>query len=73
MDRAMILSHLEIVLRHVDQGARHIVQQRDLIVRLERFGFDTTEAQGLLAQFKHAQLAHIEHRDRLQEMLEDSN
>jgi hypothetical protein len=55
MDRAMILDHLAGVLRHVDQGARHIVQQRDLIARFERGGIDPAKAKGLLAQFEYTQ------------------
>ena len=69
----MILDHLAMVLRHVDQGARHIVQQRDLITRFERAGIDSAEAQRLLAQFEHSQSQHIEHRNRLQAMLANSN
>ena len=69
MDRAMLLEHLAVALRHVSEGERHIAQQHEIIASLERDGFDTSAAKAVLLQFEEIQGMHIAHRDRLKKEL----
>jgi DNA-binding winged helix-turn-helix (wHTH) protein len=69
MDRAMTERHLVQAEDHVRQGARHVAQQSQRIAELKRRGYETTEAQALLAEFEKTLALHIAHRDRLKKVL----
>jgi hypothetical protein len=72
MDRAMLLEHLAVALRHVSEGERHIAQQQGIIASLEREGLDTSAAKAVLLQFEALQGMHVAHRDRLKKELAES-
>jgi hypothetical protein len=65
MDAALLKQHLELAERHVLEGDRHVMRQRELVAELERDGHDTTDANILLRQFEDLLAVHIQHRDRL--------
>jgi hypothetical protein len=69
MDRALLRRHLAQTERYITEGERHIADQRDLIVKLERDGHDTVHARRLLIQFEELQALHIAARERLQAQL----
>ena len=60
-----------MVLRHVEQTERPIVQQRAVIGRLPLHGLSVDSAENMLAVLEKFQDLHIEHRDRLQIMLDN--
>ena len=49
---------LEMVRRHVEEGAGHIEKQRALIAQLWAAGLPTEEAQALLGTFEAVQCQH---------------
>jgi hypothetical protein len=51
--------------RHVEEGARIIARQRELIDRLAGKHQDTRDAEVLLHQFEETQELHVSDRDRL--------
>ena len=69
MDLRLVHHHLAEAERHVALGERHIAEQEERIARLARQGHDTTVAQRLLNSFFALQLQHIQHRDRIRNML----
>jgi hypothetical protein len=44
VNRQLIERHLAQAERHIAEGERHIAQQRELVDRLERAGYDLTTA-----------------------------
>lgn len=54
-------SELEMVRRHVREGARHVANQRALIVRLKERALPTGEAEALLTTFEDSQRQHEAH------------
>jgi hypothetical protein len=58
-------TELEMVTRHVAEGARHIVKQRALIARLREAGLPTQEAEALLVAFEDSQRQHEDHLARI--------
>ncbi len=54
-------SKLEMLRRHVREGAAHITQQRTLISRLQRAKISTADAYALLATFEELQRQHESH------------
>ncbi|PIK73757.1 hypothetical protein CS379_06605 [Methylobacterium frigidaeris] len=58
-------TELDMVQRHVKDGARHIVKQRAVIDRLQRCNLPTEDAEALLILFEGIQRQHQEHLARL--------
>jgi hypothetical protein len=60
-------TELEMVRRHVRQGAAHIERQRDVLARLEGLGNVSLVAQAkqLLGEFQAIQREHESHLERL--------
>jgi hypothetical protein len=74
MDRAMIELHLASAEEHVALGAATVERQREIIVKLERDGHGTIEAQRLLVYFEEQLAMHVADWDRLRkELAEISN
>ena len=61
----MTVQHLAEAELGVALGKRHVSAQRARIERLERNGFDSTQAKQLLAIFESSQRLFVERRDRL--------
>ncbi|CAO4182699.1 hypothetical protein [Methylorubrum populi] len=57
-------TELEMVRRHVKDGAMHVAEQRALIARLRQRGLPTEEAESLLVTFEDVQLQHEDHLAR---------
>jgi hypothetical protein len=70
MDKAMVLGHLEQARRHVAEGEKRVASQCELVTELERDGHDSSQARQLLREFEEVQRLHLEHRDRLEKILE---
>jgi len=69
MSRATLLAHLAQVERHVRQGERHLLRQREIVDELERHGHGHSQtakmAREILDTFEMAQSAHLTHQARL--------
>jgi len=65
MDRTMVGEHLAMAERHVEEGIRHVEQQRALVATLARDGHDVTAPRALLTQFEELLRLHVADRDRL--------
>ena len=65
VERAILEKHLAEAEAHVALGARHVEQQRALILKLVSTGCDSAEAKVLLRLFEELQVEHVSHRDRL--------
>ena len=72
MDREMVRQHLEMAERHVSEGLRHVLQQRELVEKLHCNGHDTREANTLLCRFEDLLELHIKDRNRLRKELASS-
>ncbi|AWB20789.1 hypothetical protein DA075_07555 [Methylobacterium currus] len=59
-------TELDMVRRHVEEGAQHIAQQRALIVHLRREDLPTSEAEALLVLFEDLQRQHQDHLARIE-------
>jgi glycerol dehydrogenase-like iron-containing ADH family enzyme len=57
-------TELEMVRRHVRQGAEHVANQRALIARLSAYGLPTEAAEAILANFEDLQHQHEAHLAR---------
>ncbi|WP_449410022.1 hypothetical protein [Methylobacterium komagatae] len=57
-------TELDMLRRHVRQGAGHIAKQRALVAKLKADGLSCEEAQALLATFEDLQRQHQEHLAR---------
>ena len=55
---------LEMVRRHVREGAEHVARQRALLARLKERGLPTAEAERLLEDFEDVQRQHEDHLAR---------
>jgi hypothetical protein len=55
---------------HVAQGAIHLAQQREIIIKLDAHGCDSKPARELLTRFIELQALHVSGRDGLQVELE---
>jgi hypothetical protein len=71
MYRTLLMLHLAQVDRFFSQGERHIAQQRELILRMERGGDEITEATQLLRQMQKLQVSYVATRERLLKELTD--
>jgi hypothetical protein len=60
-------TELEMVRRHVRQGADHVAHQRALLARLIADGLPTEEAAALLANFEDLQEQHEAHLARVED------
>ena len=69
MDLAWLRNALAQAERHVVSGQRHIDQLVDQIELLDRDGHDSTQMRELLLTFLESQKGHVQHRDRLRELL----
>jgi hypothetical protein len=67
MNLAMLEQHLAEAEGHVALGEDHIARQRELIVKIEQQGHDSTEANRLLCSFEALQAIHRADRDRLRQ------
>ena len=69
MKRSMLLDHLAQVERHVSEGERHLLRQREIVAELERHGRGHSRtasmARVILKTFEQAQSAHLNDRARL--------
>ncbi|AWN37744.1 hypothetical protein DK427_20105 [Methylobacterium radiodurans] len=54
-------TELEMVRRHVRQGAEHVAKQRALVIRLRASGLPVEEAEALLGTFEDFQRQHEAH------------
>lgn len=59
-------SELEMVRRHVREGAGHVANQRALVIRLKGYGLPTAEAEALLATFEDSQAQHEAHLSKVE-------
>jgi hypothetical protein len=77
MNRATLFAHLALVERHVCDGERHLLRQREIVDELERHGrgeSQTTKiAKDILLSIEMAQSAHLNHRARLLLALQGDN
>jgi hypothetical protein len=58
-------SELEMVQRHVREGERHLVHQREMIAWHLEHGNLPEQSERLLANFEDMQRLHLEHLARL--------
>ena len=65
MDRAQILAYLQAAEEHISNGARQIVERRDLVFRLKSAGIASSDEIVFLREMENTQRKHIAERDRL--------
>ena len=58
-------TELEMVRRHIREGAGQLASQRFLIARMRMNGIPTDEAEALLATFEDTHRQHEAHRARI--------
>jgi hypothetical protein len=65
----MLLDNIAEIERHIREGERHLLHQREIVDELERHGRGNSQttkvARDILASFEKAQSAHLNHRARL--------
>ena len=59
-------TEIEMVRRHVRDGAQAVARQREMIEHLREEGLPSDEAQRLLLQFEDLQRQHEQHLQRLE-------
>ena len=59
-------SVIEMLRRHVREGARHVANQHLLITRLKQHSLPTEDAEALLVTFEDLQRQHEEHLARVE-------
>lgn len=64
-------TELEMMRRHVAQGARAIERQRGRVKEMRAAGHDTARAEEILHQFEQTQRMHSDHLRRLMDGPED--
>jgi hypothetical protein len=69
MDGQMLADHLATAEHYVQHGVDRVLQQRRLIIDLERDGHDTAEARRLFVQMEDILAIFIADRDRLRAKL----
>jgi hypothetical protein len=76
MNRAAVLEHLAHTERHIRDGERHLLRQREIVAELECHGHGHSTAarlaRDLLELFEKAQSAHLDERARLMLALQAS-
>ena len=60
---------LDMAVRHVDEGERHVVQQERILSELRLRGQPTDMAENLLGEFRQTLEQHKEHRDYIEASL----
>ena len=69
MKRAMLLDHPAYVERHISDGERHLLRQREIVDELERHGRGNSQtakmAREILAIFEMSQTQHLNDRTHL--------
>ena len=60
-----LASDLAMVRRHVAEGQRHVLRQREIIDHLRELGGATNTAEDLLAEFEMTLSEHEAHLERL--------
>jgi hypothetical protein len=77
MNRATLLARLAYVERHIRDGERHLLRQREIVDELERHGRGQSEtakmARVTLESFEMAQSSHLNDWAHLQEALREDN
>ena len=77
MKRSILLHHLAQVERHIRDGERHLLRQREIVDELERHGRGQSEtakmARVTLESFEMAQSSHLNDWAHLQEALREDN
>jgi DNA repair protein RadC len=77
MDRETLFDWLAVAERHVGEGARQLLQQRELLSRFQTQGHRKSTIAGmareLLDTMERLQAHHIDHRDRLIKLLRDGH
>jgi len=71
MDRHILLEHLALAERHVDEGEGHLAQQRAHVDELERDGRDSSVARELLHTMEQTQVLHLADRERIRRELDE--
>jgi hypothetical protein len=75
MKRSQLLDHLAHVERHIRDGERHLLRQREIVAELERHGrghSQTTKlAKDVLAAFEMSQSVHLNDRAHLLQALRE--
>ena len=75
MKRSMLLDHLVHVERHILDGERHLLRQREIVDELERHGRGHSEtakmARDILVTFEMTQSAHLNDRAHLLQALQE--
>jgi hypothetical protein len=69
MDRQTILERLQLVHRHIAEGAKALAHQRTLIARLREDGHSTEAAEAMLGVFENTQTLHVADLTQLQREL----
>jgi hypothetical protein len=73
MNRAALLSHLAYAERHIRDGERHLLRQREIVAELERHGHGKSRtaqmARDILASFEMAQSGYLNERAHLLQAL----
>jgi hypothetical protein len=65
MDREKLKRQLDEAGENIGRGVRLVVEQGNLIARLEQKGWDTADARRLLKLLEESRDLHIAERDRL--------
>ena len=65
MDRASLERRLANANKHIDEGTRHVAQQKALVQGMERLKQDTSTAKQLLQTFEETLRLHTADRDEL--------
>jgi hypothetical protein len=72
----MLLDHLGQVERHIREGERHLMRQREIVTELERHGRGHSQtakmARDLLDTFEVAQSAHLDDRAHFLDALREA-
>jgi hypothetical protein len=75
MKQSQLLDHLAQVERHIRDGERHLLRQREILDELERHGRGNSQtakiARDILATFEMAQSAHLDDRAHLLQALRE--
>ena len=72
VDRAVVLAHLEIVERYIDNGKQYIDRLQKIINLLGHDRPETTATKDLLLKIEATQEMYVSHRDWLFKELKDS-
>ena len=75
MKLSMLLDHIAQVERHIRDGERHLLRQREIVDELERHGRGKSEtakmAKDILESFEMAQSSHLNDWAHLQQALRE--